>query len=70
MKAKIKVRDGETLIKEYEIEYASNKELHRLYHEAREVWAEYHVEADLPTHIISYSHTYKEQFHNPKTNSQ
>ena len=61
MKAKIKVKDGDVIIKEYEIKYDNARELHTRYHEAREVWAEYHVVAETPTHDISYSHTYKEQ---------
>ena len=61
MKAKIKVRQGEQLVTEYEIEYNGARELNTLYQEARQVWAEYDVTVETPTHNISYSHTYKEQ---------
>jgi uncharacterized protein RhaS with RHS repeats len=61
MKAKIKVKQGDKVIKKYTIEYDSARELNALYQEAREVWAEYDVVAETPSYDISYSHTYKEQ---------
>lgn len=66
MKATIKVKQGDTLIKEYEIEYQNLRELHTLHQEARQVWDEYDVIAETPAYDISYSHTYKQQFHNTK----
>lgn len=66
MKAKIKVIEDNKLIKEYEIEYNGARELNTLYQEARKVWDEYDVIAETPTHNISYSHTYKQQFLNNK----
>jgi hypothetical protein len=64
MKANIKVKQGDNVIKEYTIEYDSARELNALYQEAREVWAEYDVIAETPSYDISYSHTYKEQIFN------
>jgi hypothetical protein len=61
MKAKIKVKQGDKVIKKYTIEYDSARELNALYQEARQVWAEYDVIAETPSYDISYSHTYKEQ---------
>lgn len=61
MKAKIKVKEGDNLIKEYEIEYNSARELNTLYQEARKVWEEYDVVAETPAYDISYSHTYQQQ---------
>lgn len=61
MKAKIKVKEGNNIIKEYEIEYNSVRELHTLHNEAREVWAEYDVIAETPTYNVGYSHTYQQQ---------
>jgi uncharacterized protein RhaS with RHS repeats len=61
MKAKIKVKQGDKVIKKYTIEYDSARELNALYQEARKVWAEYDVVAETPAYDISYSHTYKEQ---------
>ena len=65
MKTKIKVRQGEQLVTEYEIEYNNARELNTLYQEARKVWAEYDVVAETPAYDISYSHTYKEQHFKP-----
>lgn len=61
MKAKIKVKKGDKVIKKYTIEYNSARELKTLYHEARAVWEEYDVIAETSTHNISYSHTYQQQ---------
>lgn len=61
MIAQFRVLDGKVVKTEYDMEYGSAKELHTLFHEARQAWAEYHVEAETPTAILSYSHTYAEQ---------
>jgi len=66
MKAKIKVRQGNSLIKKYDIEYRTKKELCRLYQEARKAWEEYNVTMETSSHNVSYSHTYKEQFYKTK----
>lgn len=66
MKAKIKVRQGDHLVKQYDLEYRTKKELFKLYQEARKVWEEYNVTMETTTHNVSYSHTYKEQFYKTK----
>jgi len=65
MKATIKVKQGNKVIRNYTIEYDNARELNALYQEAREVWAEYDVVAETPAYDISYSHTYKEQHFKP-----
>lgn len=66
MKATIKVKQNDVIIKEYEIEYNNARELNAIYQDARKVWDEYDVIAETPTHDISYSHTYRQQFHDTK----
>ena len=61
MKAKIKVRQGDHLVKQYDLEYRTKKELFKLYQEARKVWEEYNVTMETTTHNVSYSHTFKQQ---------
>lgn len=61
MVATFKVYDKDRVIEEYPVQYNSHKELHKLFHEAREVWAEYHVIAETNEYNMAYSHTYKEQ---------
>lgn len=60
MNAQFKILDGEKVIKQYEMEYGSVKELNDLFHEARKVWDEYMVEVDYGYGVMSYSHTYAE----------
>ena len=62
MIATFKVYDKGKIIEEYYMEYNSHKELHNLFHEARKVWAEYHVVAETSEYNMTYSHTYKEQY--------
>lgn len=61
MKAKIKVRQGDHLVKQYDLEYRTKKELFKLYQEARKVWEEYNVTMETTTHNVSYSHTFQQQ---------
>lgn len=49
------------LINTYELEYADAAELNKLFQEARQVWAEYQVEAKTDTFILNKSHTYYEE---------
>ena len=60
MNAQFKVLDGQKVIKQYEMEYSSAKELNDLFHEARKVWAEYMVEVHMEGGMMTYSHTYAE----------
>ena len=61
MNAQFRVLDGQEVIKSYEIEYNSAKELNNLFHEARKVWDEYMVEVEFDLGIMSYSHTYRDE---------
>jgi len=66
MNAQFRVLDGQEVIKMYEMEYNSPKELNNLFHEARKVWDEYMVEVefDLGNYILGimrHSHTYRDQ---------
>lgn len=49
------------LVKEYQLEYTDIKSLNADFHEARQVWSEYHVEADTPDFLLSHSHTWRDQ---------
>lgn len=62
--ATFRVIDTKTaeVIKTYELEYTEPKHLNTLFHEARQVWDEYQVEAETDGFIMSYSHTFREQF--------
>lgn len=56
----IRTKSGEILL-EYNIQYKNPKELKEQYEESRQVWAEYHVEAETEGFIMGNSHTYAEQ---------
>lgn len=60
-KAVFKVKDGEEIVKMYEMEYRSAKELHELFQEARRVWDEFMVEIEFDLGVMSSSHTYRDQ---------
>ena len=60
MNAQFRVLDGQKVIKQYEMEYSSAKELNDLFHEVRKVWDEYMVEVHMEGGMMSYSHTYAE----------
>lgn len=61
--ATFRVIDTKTaeVIKTYELEYTDGKHLNTLFHEARQVWDEYQVEAETPDFLLSYSHTWRDQ---------
>lgn len=61
MNAQFRILDGQKVIKQYEIEFDSTKELNDLFHEARKVWDEYIVEVDTYYMTMTYSHTYAEE---------
>jgi len=61
MNAQFRVLDGQKVIKQYEMEYSSAKELNDLHHEARKVWDEYMVEVENEYMVMSFSHTYAEE---------
>jgi len=63
--ATFRVIDPKTaeVIKTYELEYTEPKHLNSLFHEAREVWNEYFVEAETDTFTLSFSHTYREEWY-------
>lgn len=61
--ATFRVIDTKTaeVIKTYELEYTEPKHLNTLFHEARQVWDEYQVEAETDGFLLSYSHTWRDQ---------
>ena len=62
--AQFRIFDGIKLVREYEIDYKvvpGERTLNQLFQEAREIWAEYHVEVVTDTFIISWSDTYAEE---------
>ena len=61
MKATFRIKDGDKVIKQYEMEVASAKELNTEFHEARKVWDEYMVEAETESFTLTYSHTYADE---------
>jgi hypothetical protein len=61
MIAQFKVLNGTQVVKQYDMEYSSAKELHDLFHEARRVWDEYMVEVETELTIMSYSCTYAKE---------
>jgi hypothetical protein len=62
--ATFRVIDTKTteVIKTYQVEYADAKDLNKSFHEARQVWSEYQVEAETDGFVMSHSHTFREQF--------
>lgn len=62
--ATFRVIDPKTnqVIKQYELQYADAKTLNADYQEARQVWSEYHVEAETEGFVMSSSHTFREEF--------
>lgn len=61
MKAIFRVLDGQEVIKVYEMDFQSVKELNELFQESRKVWAEYMVEVDTDYMTLAYSHSYAEE---------
>lgn len=61
MKATFKIKDGDKVIKQYEMEVSTAKELNAEFQEARKVWDEYMVEAETEMFSMSYSHTYADE---------
>ena len=61
MKATFKIKDEDKLIKQYDMEVASAKELNDEFHEARKVWDEYMVEVETEMYSFTYSCTYAEE---------
>ena len=52
---------NESVVKEYNLEYADAKELKQMFDEARQVWDEYLVSVETKSFSMSYSCTYKDQ---------